>query len=70
VEGDDSAEVDPYASHTPRKGDDEEKSDKGEPADTPHVSWTYSSYKDALEKEDILNNTNEDTFSCLSVDCK
>jgi len=32
------------------------------------VAWSYSNYIDALEKEDILNKTNEDTFSCLSGD--
>ena len=30
------------------------------------MSWSYSQYVDALEREEIINSTNEETFSCLS----
>lgn len=29
------------------------------------ISWSYSNYMAALEKEDILNNTDESTFGSL-----
>lgn len=32
------------------------------------ISWSYSNYMNALEKEDILNNTDETTFSSLMSD--
>lgn len=51
-----------------KEGEEEVKSTDG--GEGERVSWSYSQYMDALDKEDVINRTNEDTFSCLSVDCK
>ena len=68
VEGEDTDEHDPFSSGSNKQKEEEEKSEKGD-AEGQKVAWSYSSYMDALEKEDILNKTNEDTFSCLSGEC-
>lgn len=68
VEGDDNEDNDEPTSGKQHK-EEEEKSEKGD-GEGQRVIWSYSSYMDALDKEDILNKTNEDTFSCLSGDCK
>ena len=39
------------------EGDHEDERDK--------ISWSYSSYMAALEKEELLNNTDESAFSSL-----
>lgn len=46
-----------------------EEEEKSENAEGQRVTWSYSNYVEALEKDDIINRTNEDTFSCLSGEC-
>ncbi|XP_062622308.1 regulator of G-protein signaling 22-like isoform X4 [Saccostrea cucullata] len=55
---------DPFAMH--RTEEDEEEAGHGDTKDK--ISWSYSSYMAALHKEDILNNTDESTFSSLMSD--
>lgn len=50
---------------TQKDEDDDEEEEKVD-TDGHRVSWSYSQYVDALEKEEIIGRTNEDTFSCLS----
>ncbi|XP_056017621.1 regulator of G-protein signaling 22-like isoform X5 [Ostrea edulis] len=57
---------DPFAMHRAPSQEDEEEAGHGDTKDK--ISWSYSSYMAALHKEDILNNTDESTFSSLMSD--
>lgn len=58
---------DPFAMHrAPSQEDEDEGGHGGDTKDK--ISWSYSSYMAALHKEDILNNTDESTFSSLMSD--
>ncbi|XP_060077454.1 regulator of G-protein signaling 22-like [Ylistrum balloti] len=65
--GDDlEAYHDPFAHHQgegSEVGEEEEESGVKD-----KISWSYSNYMNALHKEDILNNTDESTFSSLMSD--
>lgn len=50
--------------------EEDENRSTGEAADLQKISWSYSQYMDALEREDVISKTNEDTFSCLSGECE
>lgn len=50
----------------PSQEDEDEGGHGGDTKDK--ISWSYSSYMAALHKEDILNNTDESTFSSLMSD--
>ncbi|XP_023933546.1 regulator of G-protein signaling 22 isoform X1 [Lingula anatina] len=65
-EGEDDEEeaYDPFASLKP-KGKDEGEEEAVE-RDNGKVSWTYSQYMSAFAEEDVLNNTDESTFSSLA----
>lgn len=58
---------DPFAMHrAPSQEDEDEGGHGGDTKDK--ISWSYSSYMAALHREDILNNTDESTFSSLMSD--
>ncbi|XP_078317128.1 regulator of G-protein signaling 22-like isoform X5 [Crassostrea virginica] len=57
---------DPFAAHRAPSQEDEEEGGHGDTKDK--ICWSYSSYMAALHKEDILNNTDESTFSSLMSD--
>lgn len=61
-EGDEDDELHDHLAHFSHHDDDEE--DHG-PMEKNKISWSYSNYMAALEKEDILNNTDESTFGSL-----
>lgn len=44
---------------------DDEEEEHGTGSEKNKISWSYSGYMAALEKEDILNNTDESTFGSL-----
>lgn len=52
--------------HAPSQEDEDEGGHGGDTKDK--ISWSYSSYMAALHREDILNNTDESTFSSLMSD--
>lgn len=60
------------AYHDPFATKGEEGSEAGEEEDSHHdkekVSWSYSTYLAALQREEVLNNTDESTFSSLMSD--
>ncbi|KAL4236453.1 GTPase activator [Mactra antiquata] len=39
-----------------------------EPEEKDKISWTYSNYMNALEREELLNNTDESSFTSLLTD--
>ncbi|XP_052256163.1 regulator of G-protein signaling 22-like isoform X3 [Dreissena polymorpha] len=41
---------------------------EGDQDDKDKISWTYSSYMNALEREELLNNTEESSFTSLLTD--
>ena len=61
-------EDDPY--HDPFKilGGAESVEGDGEPEEKDKISWSYSNYLAALEKEKLLNNTDETSFTSLLTD--
>ncbi|XP_069127158.1 regulator of G-protein signaling 22-like isoform X2 [Argopecten irradians] len=65
--GDDlEAYHDPFAHH---QGEGSEAGEEEEETGSKDkISWSYSNYMNALHKEDILNNTDESTFSSLMSD--
>lgn len=69
MDGDDVDEGAGRTTPKPHRDEDENKS-TAETSDLQKVTWTYSQYMDALEKEDMVNRTSEETFSCLSGECE
>ncbi|XP_033738546.1 regulator of G-protein signaling 22-like isoform X2 [Pecten maximus] len=64
--GDDlEAYHDPFAH---QQGEGSEMGEEEEVGGKDKISWSYSNYMNALHKEDILNNTDESTFSSLMSD--
>lgn len=61
-EGDEDDELQDQIAHFSHHDDDEEEHGTMEKN---KISWSYSNYMAALEKEDILNNTDESTFESL-----
>ena len=68
MEGEEPTDVDAFNAAAAKQKEEEEQ--KSESAEGLRVAWSYSNYMEALDKEDVVNRTNEDTFSCLSGECK
>jgi len=69
IEGEENRELDDPNLETAKKKEDEDD-EKSETSEGQQVAWRYSSYMEGLNKENIVNKTSEETFSCLSGEGK
>ncbi|KAK3091838.1 hypothetical protein FSP39_023074, partial [Pinctada imbricata] len=68
IDEDDENFHDPFASYHAGSQEDEDEAGTTHGGEKDKISWSYSSYMAALQQEDILNNTDESTFSSLMSD--